>query len=55
MITTLKSTISRKNMNSQQYSEIQLICLQQTEIDDYSQFFAPAIELMAAQITENNI
>ena len=55
MIITLKSTISRKNMNSHLYNDIDSMCLQQTAIDDYSHFFAPAIELLAAQITKNNI
>lgn len=47
---TYKSTITREDMNSQVYTEIETKCLQQTANKDLFAFFAPMIDLMAAQI-----
>ena len=44
------STITREDMNRQDYANIETKCLQQTANKDLSAFFAPMIDLMAAQI-----
>ena len=53
MIMTFQSCINCEDLKSHQYDDTEIRCLQHTAEDDLSDFFAPAVRLLAVQILEN--